>query len=408
MTFADAAKDGPPDLNTPPSEMEKLVVEASADGGEFTGLVTPKPLAPTDYEGAFAKVYQLAGLDPAKYRILDDTVRFATWQQSKRLESGERDTVTLYSYRARFQKVTPADVETEDMAALLAIARANAKRRPLAKARARTRVVAVSDAQIGKVGSRGGTPALLERHASLMVELDAEMVAVPCQDALVLDPGDLCEGFENVKSQKHLNDLSHPSQLRVARSLLTESVTVVAARHKGCRVATVPSNHTAWREGKDYLGKPSDDYGIDVHRAVAEALSRDPRYKHVEWLFPGEWDDSLAIPVRGAVLGMAHGHQKARPDQIPDWWKGQTHGTQAIADATILVTGHFHHFRAQPSGAIKTESGWRARYWFQAPTMDNGSDWYRNLSGEESEPGILTFTIDDDGNWDNLKVITAS
>ena len=408
MSFADAAQAGPPDLNGPPSEIGKLVVDASADGGEFTGLVTTKPLTPTEYEGAFAKVYQLAGLDPSKYRILDDTVRFSSWQQSKRLESGERDTVTLYSYRARFQKVTQADVETEDMAGLLAIARANARRRPPAKAASRTRVVVVSDPQIGKVGSRGGTPALLERHATLMAGLDAEMMATPCEDALVLDPGDLCEGFENVKSQEHLNDLSHPSQLRAARALLTESVTVVAARHRACRVSTVPSNHTAWRKGKDYLGKPSDDYGIDVHRAVSEALSRDQRFKHVEWLFPGEWDDSLAIPVRGAVVGMAHGHQKTRPDQIPDWWKGQTHGTQAIADATILVTGHFHHFRVQPSGAVKTENGWRARYWFQAPTMDNGSDWYRNLSGEESEPGILTFTIDDDGNWDNLRVITAS
>jgi hypothetical protein len=398
--FADLAAGGPPDAE---SSAPKFVVDASPAGGEFTGLVTDKPIPPGEYEGAFAKVYELAGLNPAEYRIVDDTVRFSAWQQSKRLENGDRDTITLYAYRARFQRITQADAATEDIASLVAIARTNAKVRPPAKAGARTRVVVLSDAQVGKVGSRGGTDALLARVADLLAQLDAIMREQPCQDALVIDPGDLCEGFENVAAQRHTNDLSHPAQLRVARAILTNAVTAIAARHLGCRVVTVPSNHTAWRAGKEYLGKPSDDYGIDVHRAVSEALSRDSRFRSVTWTFPEPWDDSVAVAARGAIIGVAHGHQKSNPDQIPAWWKGQAHGSQAIAAATILVTGHFHHFRAQPSGAVDG----RARYWFQAPTMDNGSDWYRNISGDDSAPGILTFTIGDDGAWDHLRVVTA-
>jgi len=374
-------------------------VDVSADGGEFVGMVTDKPIVPGD-QGAFAKVYALAGLDAADYRIIDNTLRFSAWEQSSRVGG----TKTLYAYRARFARITEADRTVEDMAPLMAIARANWRKRPAVKPKDLTRVVVISDAQIGKVGSRGGTDALDDRIADLLGQLDQIMVAQPCRDAVVADPGDLTEGFENVAAQQFTNDLSHPAQLRKARGILTNIVTTVAARHHATVVATVPSNHAAWRKGKNVLGRPCDDYGIDSHMAVHEALSRDPKFRHVTWEFPSDWDESLTIKVRGAVVGMVHGHQVGKPDSIPGWWKGQSHGSQAVKDATILLTGHYHHFRAQPSGAVDGVS----RTWFQAPTMDNGSDWYRNASGEDSEPGILTFTIDDAGRWDNLRLITPS
>jgi len=395
-------------FTTPPSSSSAgptpaLAVDFGPDGGSFTGLVVTSPIAPGD-QGAYAKVYEIAGHDPADFRIKDETVHFKVWNQSSRTKDGDRDIITLYAYGADFIRITEADRETEDLAPLLAIARANARKRPSVKPKDLTRVVVCSDGQIAKVGSRGGTPALLGRVEDLLVQLDQIMVAQPCRDALVADPGDLTEGFENVAAQQFTNDLSHPAQLRVARAMLTNIVTTVAARHHATVVATVPSNHAAWRRGKNVLGRPCDDYGIDAHMAVHEALSRDPHFRHVTWEFPSDWNESLAIKVRGAVVGMVHGHQVGKPDSIPGWWKGQAHGSQAVKDATILITGHYHHFRAQPSGAVNGVS----RTWFQAPTMDNGSDWYRNASGEDSEPGILTFTIDDAGRWDNLRLITPS
>lgn len=399
--FAEALRQGPP---APEPQLPKLTVDAGPDGGEFTGLVTREPIAPGDYQGAFAKVYELAGLNESDYRIVDDTVRFSSWQQSARGKDGTRDLITLYSYRARFQRITAADRDVENIAELVKIAKANARKSPRPNPSKLTRVVVVSDAQIGKVGSRGGTPELLERVATLLERLDDVMTRQPCEDVLIVDPGDLTEGFDNYKGQKHLNDLSHPSQLRVARALLTDIVTSVAVRHDRATVVTCPSNHGAWREGKESLGKPSDDYGIDVHHAVSEALARDPRFRHVSWVFPGEWEQSVALDVRGARVGVVHGHQRNNPDHIPAWWKGQSHGNQPLADASILISGHWHHLRWQPCG--NTRDG-QSRWWFQAPTMDNGSDHYRHSSGEDSEAGLLTFTIDDDGRWDHLRFITA-
>lgn len=397
-----AALSGPP-----PKEPAgpKLTVDAGPDGGEFTGLVTDRPITPGEYQGAFAKVYELAGLDPDDYRIVDDTVRFSSWEQSaydNHLK--RRSTITLYSYRARFQRITRADRDVENIAELVKIAKANARRKPRQNPSSLTRVVVVSDAQVGKLGSRGGTPELLERIADLLERLDDVMTAQPCEDVLIVDPGDLTEGFSNYKGQQHLNDLSHPSQLRVARAILTDIVTTVAARHNAATVVTVPSNHGAWRDGKEALGRPSDDYGIDCHLAVSEALARDPRFQHVTWVIPDEWDQSVALDVRGARVGVVHGHQRMKPDQIADWWKGQSHGTQPIHDATILLHGHWHHLRVQPSG---NRADGQSRWVIQAPAMDSGSDWYRNSSGEDSEPGLLTFTIDDDGRWDHLRLITA-
>src|SRR5690606_31865286 len=192
---------------------------------------------------------------------------------------------------------------------------------------------------------------------------------------------------------------SHPEQQKVARQIVRDAIEQFSARHKRTRVAAVPSNHGAWRRGKDKMGRPGDDYGLDIYRAVEEAFAMAKR-TDVEFLFPEIWAESLAFEVRGAVVGVVHGHTAGgRPEAVPLWWAKQTHGGMPLASASILISGHWHHLRAQPTGQI----GGRDRWWFQAPTMDNGSSWWANgAGGSDSEPGLLTFTIDDSGRWDNL------
>jgi hypothetical protein len=290
---------------------------------------------------------------------------------------------------------------TQDVAALVKVARGNrANRNPLLGT-GRTRVVVVADAQIGKTDHRGGTPELLARIENVLGQVLELAKADPCDDLVILDPGDLTEGFENTAQQSRTNDLDFPDQLDAANVILTEIVTTLAARHGSTRVATVPSNHGAWRRGKDRLSKPAADFGLLTHRTVARALAhRDD----ITFRIPEPWDESLSLRVRGAVLGLAHGHQASQPNGVPAWWAKQTHGGMPTAAATILVTGHFHHLRVEPSGAIDG----RARWWMQAPTLDNGSSWWANGGGgSDCEAGLLTFTIDDAGRWDHLRLLTA-
>ena len=92
-------------LLAPGTDPEKLTVQGDAEEIRFTGLETTNPLDPTDTEGgAFTKVFELAGVDPADYRLVADSFKFSTWQQSKASNDGARDLVQLYSYRGTFQK----------------------------------------------------------------------------------------------------------------------------------------------------------------------------------------------------------------------------------------------------------------------------------------------------------------
>lgn len=114
----------------------------------------------------------------------------------------------------------------------------------------------------------------------------------------------------------------------------------------------------------------------------------------IRFIEPQPHDESLAHDVFGDgyhVLGLWHGHQASRPEGVPDWWRKQAFGRQPVAGATVGVSGHFHHLRVQELGS--TPAG-GSRYWIQAATLDNGSGWFRLNSGEDSQPGLVVFTLE--------------
>jgi hypothetical protein len=109
---------------------------------------------------------------------------------------------------------------------------------------------------------------------------------------------------------------------------------------------------------------------------------------------PATHDESLALDVFGDsyhVLGMVHGHQANRPEGIPDWWRKQSFGKQPVTASTVLVSGHFHHLRVQELGSTNRGT---SRFWVQAATLDNGSNWWRLNSGEDSQPGLVCFALE--------------
>jgi len=377
-------------------EVDPLRIDVTQAAVEFSGLVSASPLAPGDV-GAFAKIFELAGLSQADYRLNAETFRFSIWEQSARTKTGDRDRAVMYAYRGSFTRITVGDLEASEAANLLMLAR-HPEIKKTQSYGSRARVVVISDPQVGKVDHRGGTPELLERVAWFRSELDAIMADQPCGEAVVLDAGDLIEGFENTRGQMHSNDLSLPSMLRVSRAILTDIISTVAARHGSTRVATVPSNHSAWRSGPGYLGTPADDFGIDCHRAVSEVFAHIPD-AHVSWVWPDEYDQAVALDVAGARLGMTHGHY-SKPRRFREWLAGQALGSTVLADCEIIHSGHYHSFLVEAVGFLNG----RERVHIQSPTMDNGSEWFRALTGEDSAPGLLTYTIED-GQISNLRLI---
>jgi hypothetical protein len=266
----------------------------------------------------------------------------------------------------------------------------------------RALIVAWADLQVGKVGSRGDTESLVERVVDKLDALERYASTLGCDSAYLIDVGDCVESFENVPSQAFTNDLSFPEQLRVARRLFTEFALRLAKLFPKVTCVGVPSNHGAWRRGKDHLGRPGDDFGLEMLTSVADAFSLNDALSHVNFVVPDVWQETVSLDINGTILAVHHGHQANRPDGIPQWWAKQVFGGQPAADADILLTGHFHHLRVQPAG--RTVQPDRARWWIQAPTLDNGSDWYRLKSGDDTDPALLTFVVDGRG-WSRLELL---
>ena len=357
-------------------------VEVGPDGGEFQDIRTSEPL--TDWAHIFARF----GLDSELFEIVDDTVRMSQWQQSARTADGDRDVVDLYSYRARFRR----KLEAIDLPALYAVAKKSSGKRPTVNDSSdRATVVVFADPQIGKTGRRGGTPELLERIQAKRDLLTVLLRKRKPGRLLLADAGDGFEAFESGGNPMFTNDLSLSQQMDAYGTELYKFIELMY-KFGQVDVAAVTSNHTAWRNGKQQLGNPQDDLGLFVHRQVqkvAEAKGFD-----ATWHYPAPYDESVAVEVNGTRIGLVHGNQ-FNPGQSVQWWEKQTFGAQAVASADVLIAGHYHSFSANVAGRNPVTG--RQRWSLGAPTLDNGSDWYRQTAGRDSDPGLLVFDVGPDG-----------
>lgn len=262
------------------------------------------------------------------------------------------------------------------------------------RATGRGTVVVLADWQIGKTGRRGGTPELLQRLEQSRQKVEAELEKRQPDEILILDGGDGIEGFESGGNPMFTNDLSLPDQLDCYATEMFKFVRLAAERAP-VTVGAVPSNHAAWRHGKQNLGNPSEDFGLFTHKQVRKSINLvDLGHGEVEWTFPDEWDESLCVDFMGTPIGLVHGNQFG-PGKAIDWWQGQTFGDQAITRADVLVTGHYHSWGSGVAGQNPFTK--RERFWVGAPTLDSGSDWYRNIKGRDSLPGTLIFDVTEDG-----------
>lgn len=372
MTLTDALTDPP--VSVPPKYQKHA--EYDTDTGTGTGATGAVTRMISDER----ELLLSAGVDPDVFRIVG---KIGQWTKTFH---GKHDT---YSFYFQFEKIT-AEVGL-DLPALYAAGRRKPLARLVSPATGRTCVPVIADVQAGKTGSRGGTPELLDRLAEKREALAAELKRRKPDDIFLPDINDLFENFESGGNPMFTNDLSLSQQMDVAATEVYEFVRL-CAKFGPVKIAVVPSNHTAWRRGSVNLGRPGDDLGIFVHRQVekvAKAAGLD-----AVWEYPPTYDESMVIDVRGTRVGLVHGNQ-FRAGQAPTWWAKQTHGGQPVGTADILLSGHYHHLSILPSG--RNAYTGKGKWWLQAPTLDNGSDWFRNIAGDDSDPGLLLFDITDNG-----------
>jgi hypothetical protein len=353
-------------------------------GVEFDGTTgtatTPYSALPI----SFATLLADAGLDPDEYEIVGDP-RISKWQQR---DGGDY----LTAFRFTFRLKVGANL---DLPLLYSEAKKTSRVRLVKGLEPRALVVLFSDLQLGKTDHRGTTSDLLERVEGIKQRLIAQVKREKPERIVFCDVGDIIESFSNTADMMQLqsNDLSLMQQVDLATTIVWDFLKTLTLMVPDVTYATIASNHCQNRINKQKVGKPGqDDWGVFIGRTLSR-LAHETGLP-IKFIQPHPHDESLAHDVFDDgfhVLGLIHGHQVGRPDSIPDFWRKQSFGRQPIAGATVLATGHFHHLRVQELGS--TPNG-GSRFWVQAATMDNGSGWFRLNSGEDSQPGLVTFLLE--------------
>jgi hypothetical protein len=327
-----------------------------------------------------------AGMDPTDIDVIPP-VRTSRWQRW--------DGEWLTSYRFTFRKRTSGI----DLPLLMAEAKRKLAKPKLVKAEARALVVLWSDLQVGKVDYRGNSESLLERVALMQARLIEQVKREKPEQVVFADLGDTVENFYNANSaqQSYSNDLSIMEQVDVATTLAWQTIRALAELVPTVTYASVGSNHCQFRaaNGKA-IGKPTDDWGVFIGRQLAR-LASEVGMSNIRFVEPQPYDETLALDVFGDgfhILGIMHGHQASRPEAVGDWWRKQSFGRQPVADASLLIHGHWHHLRVQELGSVDRGDKVASRFIVMAPTMDNGSNWFKMNSGEDSIPGLATLILE--------------
>jgi len=365
--------------------------EASKDwrpAVEFNGTegeATTRGFLP-DEQPDFDKFLEEAGFDSKTIEIVGEP-RTSRWQVARPFPL---DPQWLTAYRFRFRKKLAPDL---DLPTLYAEAKKSVGK-VTRKESNKVFVIVPADYQVGKVASGGGTPELIQRVLESYANIEAKLKKETYSRIVIADAGDIVESVSNTASMAQLqsNDLSPMQQVDLAASLMWDLIKM-AHKYAPVTYASVGSNHCQWRFNGQTVGKPGlDDWGIVILQQLRR-LSTEVGLD-VTYLIPQPYDESLAFDVFGDgfhILGLAHGHQAKRPDGVPVWWEKQAFGSQAIAAASLLVTGHFHHLICRELGQHQNKG---SRFWIQASTSDNGSDWYRLTSGSDSSTAITCFELE--------------
>jgi predicted phosphodiesterase len=362
-------------------------IEYDSSGGVLRSV--PRPAGD---EPDHAELLAEFELDPAKWRITG--LRRSKWQRW--------DEQWLESFRATFVPTSGAlHVDPQELLDIVAKwkPRKGDSSHTAQRSGTLAYVVVLADTQVGKIdgdGSEGIIQNVLHK-TDLAVARLKELRKAGRDIGTVYLPqlGDCIEGM-NSQGGKHIwrTDLDLTAQIRVYRRLLLHMVKAFAPLADKVIVPCVPGNHDeAVRVGNSMATTYTDSFALDAASAVADALADHPDFKHVSFVFPKYDTLTVTLDMAGTVVGLAHGHQ-CRGKAI-DWWKNQAHGQQDIGEATLLLTGHYHHLRIEQSGR---------KTWMQAPALDGGSTWFENSSGQAAPAGMLTLTVGN-GGWSNVQIL---
>ena len=382
-------------------DWESANVVVTSQGGTLSTGALDEPL---DLSTDWDEVMRGFGLDPAVFQVQGDTVSMSKWQQSRRLDNGDRDIVWLYSYKASFTRRS-AEADEFDVAALRKRVHQWKPKAPARNASddtPSTFVICWADWQLAKSAGGGvkATIARIEESYQLCVDRIAELrkMGRNVDKVAILNMGDPIEGCDgNYASQLHSVELNQREQLNLCLDLWANGILAIEPDV----FASVLCNHGEWTRrgpGTKPVTTDSDNVGGylgDTLQRVFDGREGAPS----EWSIPHD-EMVTMLDLSGLKVAITHGHKIPSAAKEADWLRAQSirllreHG----AEPRLWVTAHKHHVRVDDFGPW-----WR----LQCPSLDGGSKYYTDMSGNWSTPGTLTFLAGrhDARGWSDLAIL---
>ena len=373
-------------LNIPEDWRPRMDVD-SEKGGFLVG--SPRPAGEVADAVAILEEF---GLDPNQWAVT--SLRHGKWQKY--------DGEYLESIRVN---VVPARSAIADAADMEQIIKDIKKWRPSKGTKRSTGegafLIAPSDQQLGKRANGQGSAQSVNRILGLTdraVEKfnSLKKAGIAPGTAVLALPGDHVEGTvsQNGRLQgQAASDMGLTEQVRVARRLLMLQIKALAPLVDRLIVPVINGNHD--EVTRQVATDPADGWNTEIAAAVQDACAENPELSNVEFRFPSSGHQTLTVDIDGCMLGLFHGHQ-ATQNNVMKFLSGHAAGQTALGMADVWISGHFHNFRTMDIGG---------RLWIQAPTTDPGSEWFRDRSGLESNPGLLSMVIG--GSYDPRENISV-
>lgn len=252
----------------------------------------------------------------------------------------------------------------------------------------------------------GGTRTQIEALAALPELIvkrlkDLRKTGNKIDRVLLAGLGDLGEGTCGFyPSQPFLTQLDRRSQTRVVRRALVDIIQMVADNTTEVLVTAVGGNHGENRDGGKRQTGFADNDDVAVFEQVAEIFAASP-YDNIAFRLPND-ELGIAVDLHGQIVAFTHGHLP-KPGQnaaqaVWNWWKDHAMGRfyPGVADADILVAGHFHHLNVKQQ---------EKRTVFICPSLTPVGDWFSNSAGVQTVPGTLTFVVNERG-WSQMEVLS--
>lgn len=374
--------------------LEGPTVTVGPTGGEISsGTVT----APVKGDG-WGRIFELLNLDPAVYEIVNDTITMSTWQQSKALDDGTRDVVQLYSYKAKFRKISKVEggvVFASEVwrKALLK----TSKQLQTVTAGVGCYIILVADPQLGKKGTAEAVSSwkrgVLGHCAKIQRMIKTGEAPAQIHVAFMGDEHEgVCNSYTN---QPHTIELNRSEQLELDYDLRVWTIREVLALGLPVSVSSVISNHGEYTRngGKDPVTTRNDNSSTYVARQVKRLFDElEPHTgQHVEWTI-GDGAPGVVVELAGEKVYFSHGYvEKGRGASTELRTKSaierQILGkTMEYGGVRLWFMAHYHH---------DYHLHFEGRTVFGCPALEaeRSSEYMLEQFGVWSVPGMLGVLV---------------